>query len=100
MGCDLNWNTQQHNLIKQKQASLFIHGLLEFLDGNIGDIPYSDIEIYNGSYSGYFLNYDTLFPKFKIEKKDLDPDSIVVGHTFEMNYLAAELTRYQNKVSC
>lgn len=86
MGCDLNWNAHQDNIKKQKQASLFVHALLDMLNGKIGDLPYSDLEFYNGSYSGYFLDFDTLSPKTIVKRIEGEPDSIVVRNTYETDW--------------
>ena len=86
MGCDLNWYASQKDIIQQKKASLFVHALLDILKGKIGDLPFSDIEVYNGNYEGFFLNYDTLFLKIIVKHFEEDPDSIIVRHTYETDW--------------
>lgn len=86
MGCDLTWKAKQPDITKQKQASLFVHALLHVLNGKIGNLPYADLEIYNGTYSGYFLDMDTLFPKVTAKLDGKETNTISRSVTYETDW--------------
>lgn len=86
MGCDLTWKAKQENIKKQKQASMFVHALLHVLNGKIGNLPYADFEIYDGTYSGYFLDMDTLFPKTTIKLEGKETNTISRNVTYETDW--------------